>query len=217
MSGTAHSGPVCPRIALLFAHCLAARRCRPPTLLAMGQNRRKTGKTCPWTPSARSGRMGLQWMRAKSNSPSPASVRYSRARKKQIPISSPCGLFRSRSRIAGHSHESPYRDYQVSRAISRCDLPVPNILARRQTLILGFGQQALNRGITRAASRSVTAASCRSTRWRAVRPLHPQATEQHRRNTLRSVKPRRFLDTGLAPRAPTCQNLICEYIILWSG
>lgn len=48
------------------------RRCRPPTLLAMGQNRRKTGNTCPLAPSARSGRMGLQWMRAKSNSLSPA-------------------------------------------------------------------------------------------------------------------------------------------------
>ena len=35
-------------------------RCRPPTLLAMGQNRQKTGKTCLVTPSARSGRMGPQ-------------------------------------------------------------------------------------------------------------------------------------------------------------
>ena len=35
-------------------------RCRPPTLLAMGQNRQNTGKTCLLTPSARSGRMGPQ-------------------------------------------------------------------------------------------------------------------------------------------------------------
>src|ERR1035438_7215511 len=42
----ASSGPVCPGIALLLAHCLAARRCRPPTVLAMGQNRPKIGKAC---------------------------------------------------------------------------------------------------------------------------------------------------------------------------
>src|ERR1017187_7132442 len=35
-------------------------RCRPPTVLAMGQNRQKTGKTCPLPPSTSSGRMGPQ-------------------------------------------------------------------------------------------------------------------------------------------------------------
>ena len=35
-------------------------RCRPPMLLAMGQNREKLGKNYLLTPSARSGRMGLQ-------------------------------------------------------------------------------------------------------------------------------------------------------------
>jgi hypothetical protein len=49
-----------------------AQKANSYQFLAMGQNRRKTGKTCLLTPSARSGRMGLQWMRAKSNSPSPA-------------------------------------------------------------------------------------------------------------------------------------------------
>jgi hypothetical protein len=35
-------------------------RCRPPTLSAMGQNRKKLGKNYLLTSSARSGRMGLQ-------------------------------------------------------------------------------------------------------------------------------------------------------------
>jgi hypothetical protein len=33
-------------------------RCRPPTVLAMGQNRQKTGKTCLLPPATSSGRMG---------------------------------------------------------------------------------------------------------------------------------------------------------------
>ena len=47
-------------------------RCRPPTLLAMGQNHQKAGNNCLMTPSARSDRIGLQRMRAKTNSPLPA-------------------------------------------------------------------------------------------------------------------------------------------------
>jgi hypothetical protein len=49
-----------PRIALLLAHCLAwpLVRCRPPTVLAMAQNRQKTGKTSLLTPSAKTSRMG---------------------------------------------------------------------------------------------------------------------------------------------------------------
>jgi hypothetical protein len=35
-------------------------RCRPPTLLEMGQNRQNIGKTCLLTPSARSGKMEPQ-------------------------------------------------------------------------------------------------------------------------------------------------------------
>src|ERR1019366_1974883 len=47
-------------------------RCRPPTVLAMGQNRQKTGKTCLLPPSTSSGRIGPEGMRAKSNCPSPS-------------------------------------------------------------------------------------------------------------------------------------------------
>jgi hypothetical protein len=38
----------------------------------MGQNRQKTGKTGLLTPSTNSGRLEPEWVRAKSNSPSPA-------------------------------------------------------------------------------------------------------------------------------------------------
>ena len=47
-------------------------RWRPPAVLAMGQNRQKTGKTGLLTPSTNSGRLEPEWVRAKSNSPSPA-------------------------------------------------------------------------------------------------------------------------------------------------
>ena len=35
-------------------------RCRPPTLLAMGQRRQETGKACLLTPFAKAGKMGPQ-------------------------------------------------------------------------------------------------------------------------------------------------------------
>ncbi|MCX6924803.1 MAG: hypothetical protein NT154_16565 [Verrucomicrobia bacterium] len=38
----------------------ALDRWRQPTVLAMGQNRQKTSKTCLLTPSGRSGRLGPQ-------------------------------------------------------------------------------------------------------------------------------------------------------------
>jgi hypothetical protein len=52
------------RLAAQSRHCSRIAwplgRCHPPTLLAIGQNRHKTGNTCLLTPSARSGRMRPQ-------------------------------------------------------------------------------------------------------------------------------------------------------------
>jgi hypothetical protein len=45
-------------VALLQSNAWPLGRCRPPTVLAMGQNRQKTGKACLLTPSSSSGRMG---------------------------------------------------------------------------------------------------------------------------------------------------------------
>jgi hypothetical protein len=45
-------------VALLQSNAWPLGRCRPPTVLAMGQNRQKTGKACLLTPSTSSGRMG---------------------------------------------------------------------------------------------------------------------------------------------------------------
>jgi hypothetical protein len=56
----ASSGPVCPGIALLLAHGLAARPLPPANDPALGEHRQKLGKNCLLTPSARSGRMGAQ-------------------------------------------------------------------------------------------------------------------------------------------------------------
>jgi hypothetical protein len=67
VSGTAHSGPVCPGIALLFAHCLAARPLPPAHALGDGAKAPGNRQYLPiLTPSAGRGRMGPQLMRAKS-------------------------------------------------------------------------------------------------------------------------------------------------------
>ena len=68
----ASSGPVCPESRYCSRIAWPLGRWRPPAVLAMGQNRQKTGKTGLLTPSTNSVRLEPEWVRAKSNSPSPA-------------------------------------------------------------------------------------------------------------------------------------------------